>query len=105
MNVSNFNSNTNKGLKIEVNLTIDQVLICKKTNDSISKIIIQKKDTLENKNIDLETKSKIMEYEIEKSKKYSNFLILGVIIGGILTIYGFKNWMRIQKEIDLKLAN
>ena len=56
--------------------------------------------------IELEKKLKLNRLLFKVAIGYCAFGILGFLIGGFLTYYGFKLWyMRVQKPLDEKLKN
>lgn len=71
--------------------------------DSLQKKFNSEQESLKLKTIDIDTKSKQIDYENNKNNYYTIFLFLGSIIGVYLTKYGFINWIKIQKILDENL--
>jgi len=88
---------------IEISSKIDKSLNDKeftKKIDSINKIIKKEGQALEFEKIEIETKHELISRQETRTEIYSTYMWFGIITGLILSVFGFVNWWKIQKEID-----
>lgn len=92
-------------LHIEIESTIQRDDKLDKNLAFLNKIRNEEYQSIQIEEVEIETKHGLIKQQQKRIDTYSNFMWLGVILGSFLSVYGFSNWIKIQKAMDKELSN
>lgn len=91
-----------KELDSEVEKATQESYRITKSLDSLNELQSKEYNSLQLKEVEIETKHQLIKRQEIRADIYSKYMWTGVILGFILSFFGFFNWYKIQKKMDMQ---